>query len=288
MERALLDGTGVMHDVLLIVPDFGLPAVADEVRAISAALRPVTLLGQVSRSDVIQALSRQSWDILWFATHGNELGIELSDGLCSVSDLTAVVRASGAWLVVLNTCSTRLVGLELHYELGTSVITTQTEIDDVTAFQTGALLARALAEGKGVIEAYEESKPGQKHNYLLFHDVLRSEATETKTVLMLNEWGNRLSAKIDGLERRLDREIGAMRKDLSNLRSSVQVAVKLPPWHRTAFVAAFGLLFLPVPLFYSQVREMLDIGWSSALGLAFLAYLFSAMIWSYVWWGGKR
>lgn len=171
--------------------------------------------------------------------------------------------------------------------LGASVITTQAEINDATAYQTGALLARALAEGKGVIEAFEESKPGQGRNYLLFHDMLRSEATETRTVLMLNEWGSRLSSKIDGLERRLDREIGAMRQELSDLAGNVQAAVKLPPWHRSAFVAAFGLLFLPVPLFYVQVRDWLDIGWQAALSLAFFAYLFSAVLWSYMWWGGR-
>lgn len=242
----------------------------------------------MTRRDLLHALNGHEWDILWFATHGSEVGIELSDGHVSISDLTAVVRASGAWLIVLNTCSSRLVGLELHYELGASVITTQAEINDATAYQTGALLARALVEGKGVVEAFEASKPGQGRNYLLFHDMLRNEATETRTVLMLNEWGSRLNSKIDGLERRLDREIGAMRQEFSDLAGNVKAAVKLPPWHRSAFVAAFGLLFLPVPLFYVQVRDWLDIGWQAALLLAFFAYLFSATLWSYMWWGGRQ
>lgn len=275
-------------NVLLIAPDFGLAAVADEVRAVSNVLRPAPLIGQVTRRDVLHALRGHEWDILWFATHGSELGIELSDGHMSTSDLTAVARASGAWLIVLNTCSSRLVGLELHYELGASVITTQAEINDVTAFQTGTLLAQALADGNGVVEAFEASKPGQGRNYLLFHNGNRSEATETRTILMLNEWGSRLGNKINGLEKRFDREIGTLRKDVSALSGSVEAAVKLPPWHRSAFVMAFSLLFLPVPLFYSQVRDALDIGWHSALILAAAAYAFSAIFWSYMWWGGRK
>lgn len=275
-------------NVLLVAPDLNLPAAADEVRAVAAALRPSPLVGSVRRRDVLQALNGHPWDILWFTTHGSESGIELSDGPITTSDLTAVVRASGARLVILNTCASRLIGLELHYELGAAVITTVSDIADLTAYQTGALLAQALAEGLGVVEAYNASKPGQAQNYLLFHNPACDETAETKTILLLNEWGARLGSKIDSLERRMDQEIGALRRDLSRLSSDLQHAVQLSPWHRTAFVAAFSLLFLPVPLFYSQVREMLDIGWQAALTLATGAYLFSAVLWSYMWWGGRK
>jgi hypothetical protein len=272
-------------NVLLIAPDLGLPAALDEVRAVSAALRPVILSGEVRRRDVLEALRGHTWHVAWFATHGDATGIQLSDGPIAVSDLTAVVRASGAWLVVLNTCSSRLIGLELHYELGVSVITTQTEVTDVTAYQTGALLAQALAENSDPVAAFSASKPGQGQNYLLFHSG-HDERTETKTILMLNEWGSRLSSKIDEMDRRMDREIGTLRQEVRGLSEHVSAAVRLPPWHRTAFAAAFGLTFLPVPLFYDQVRDLLDVGWQAALLLTFGAYLFSAVLWSYMWWGG--
>ena len=274
-------------NVLLIAPDFGLPAAADEVRAISLALHPVILNGTVNRRDVIGALSHHVWDVLWFVTHGDEHGIQLSDGYLSISDLTAVVRASSAHLVVLNTCSSRFVGLELHYELRVSVITTVGAIDDATAYQAGALLAQALAETRDVVQAFEASRPGQSQNYLLFHSTNRDDVTETKTILMLNEWGARLSGKIDGLERRLDREINALRREVETLSSDVRQSVRLPPWHRAAFVMAFGLLFLPVPLFYDQVRESLEVGWQSALALSAMAYIASGGLWAYMWWGGR-
>ena len=40
-----------------------------------------------------------------------------------------------------------------------------------------------------------------------------------------------------------------------------------------------------VPLFYSQVRDHLDIGWQTALTMALVAYIVSAILWSYMWWG---
>lgn len=274
-------------NVLLIAPEFGLPAIGDEVRAVSLALRPAVLNGTVTRRDVLEKLRSHVWDVIWFATHGDQVGIQLSDGHVSVADLTAVVRVSGAWLVVLNTCESKYVGMELNQELNVDVITAIAKIDDVSAFQTGALLAQALAESKNPAAAYEASKPGGSENYRYFPARKLSEADETRTILMLNEWGARLSAKIDKLERRLDNEIGAMRHELNELTGSVQTAVKLSPWHRAAFVSAFMLLFLPVPLFYSQVRAAWGVEWFAALALAFIAYLFSAILWSYMWWGGR-
>lgn len=273
-------------NVLLIAPDFGLPAAQDEVRAVSTSLHPVILSGTVTRHDVLEALRGHAWDVLWLATHGDETGVLLSDGKLTTADLTAVVRASGAYLVVLNSCSSRLVGLELHYELDVAVITTQTDIADVTAYQTGTLLALALGDGYDIHDAYERSRPGQMASYFLFTHKGRDAADETRTILMLNEWGARLSSKIDLMDRRIDHEIGVLRGEINGLVGNVQMAVRLPPWHRTAFVGAFGLLFLPVPMFYSQVRDLLDIGWCAALGVATGSYLLSAVLWSYMWWGG--
>jgi hypothetical protein len=275
-------------NTLLIAPDVNLPALDDEINAVSVALRPAVLHGSVTRRTVLDALRGRTWDIIWFATHGDQTGIQLSDGPLGVADLTAVVRTSGAWLAVLNTCASRLIGLELHYELGCAVITTQADIADLTAYQTAALLAQSLAENSDVRTAYNASKPGQAQNYWLFDSAVATQAEETRTILLLNEWGARLGSKIDNLERRLDREIGALRQQMNNLSTNMQHAVRLPSWHRGAFTAAFSLLFLPVPLFYSQIRDLLQIGWHTSLLLAFSAYLFSALFWSYLWWGGKR
>lgn len=272
-------------NVLLVAPDLGLTHVQNEVRMVSAALRPAVLVGTVTRKDLIEALRDRNWDVLWFSTHGDEKGLWLSDGSISIADLTAVARTSGAFLVVLNSCSSRLIGLELHYELRTAVICTVTEVDDVSAYQTGVLLARHLAEGKSVAEAFAASRPGQAKNYYLFDMQPDNETAEVRTILMLNEWGSRLSAKIDRLEKRLDQEISTLQQDLKALSKNMQATVKLSPWHRFAFAAAFGLLLLPVPMFYPEIRDWLDISWYSSLSLTIGAYMLSMLLWSYMWWG---
>lgn len=272
---------------LLVAPDLGLPAATDEVRAISLALQPVVLSGIVRRHDVIDALRGRDWDIIWFVSHGDEHGIALSDGALSISDLTGVVRAAGATAVILNTCSSRLIGLELHYELGVSVVCTVSAIDDVSAYQTGALLAQKLAEYGDLAQAYNASKPGQAQNYLLFQrENPDEEADEVRTILMLHEWGARLSAKIDALDRRMDSELAALRRDMQELSAVVARSVRLPAWHRTAFVLAFFLLFAPTPLYFDGLAVLVGIDWRAGLAFTATSYALSSILWLYLWFGG--
>jgi hypothetical protein len=62
-------------------------------------------------------------------------------------------------------------------------------------------------------------------------------------------------------------------------------AVKVTERHRWTFAAAFTMLFAPVPLFYAQVRDHIDVSWQAALAFALVAYTVSAILWSYMWWG---
>lgn len=158
-------------NVLLIAPDNPtLPLAEAEVRAVSAQLRPYALRGAVRRTDVLDAIVSQAWDVLWFATHGDANGIMLSSDYLSTAELVAQVRASGARLIVLNTCSSEAIGRELFHETGCAVITTLTQIGDTTAYQTGVLLARNLAAGLAIEDAFEQSRPGGNLIYRLFGD----------------------------------------------------------------------------------------------------------------------
>lgn len=279
-------------NVLLIAPDGGLAGVADEVRAVSALLRAVSLVGTVSRRDVLDTLDGHKWDVIWFACHSDERGVLLSDGVMPTSDLTAIVRSSGAYLLVLNSCSTRWVGLEVHYELGIAVVCAVADVDDRTAYQHGALLARNLANGLSVEDAFERARPGQQQMFFLFVDRLRSdENEEVRTIRMLNEWGSKLNRRIDEMERRFMHEIEGVREEVRSETRQIKVhmtsAVQLTPTHSAAFVVAFVLLFAPVPLFYVQVRDMVGISWSAALSIAALCYGVSALLWRYMWYGSK-
>ncbi len=72
---------------------------------------------------------------------------------------------------------------------------------------------------------------------------------------------------------------------VGKISNSFSTAVVMTDRHRFAFMAAFAVLFMPVPLFYSPVRDLVAIGWQSALVLAASAYVISAILWSYMWWG---
>jgi hypothetical protein len=108
---------------------------------------------------------RDPFDIIWFATHGDEQGVYLTDGILNASELTSLVRSSTAQLTVFNTCSSRSVALTIHDELATEFICTVKPVPDRTAFITGTIFAQKLADGLDFFDAYEAAKPGQNSTY---------------------------------------------------------------------------------------------------------------------------
>lgn len=200
-------------NVLLVAPDCGLQGALNEVRAVALALHPVPLNGTVTRKDLLDALGGHVWDIIWFATHGDQNGIMLSDGAVSIADLTAIARNSGAYLVVLNSCSSRYVGMEIYYELGVDVITTEAAADDMSAYQTGAFLARNLASGLSVVDAYERSKPGQNALYHLFSAHDKGEQDHLRVIKMLNEIKNQITMEVNAGFSEVKKQIGDMQSE---------------------------------------------------------------------------
>jgi len=215
-------------NVLLIAPDVGLESAKQEVRAVSLALNATLLNGTVTRRDVLDTLHAKHWDVIWFATHGDEHGIQLSDAPLPTGDLAAIVRNSRATLLVLNSCSSRNVARDIHYDLdrGINIICTQAAADDITAYQTGALLARNLAQGLSVRDAYERSRPGNDSLYFLFSaDGQRGDNNDEFDALlqiMRNEF-SKLWRAIEDSERRVTQRIQEVeRKVEQKIESAVQ------------------------------------------------------------------
>lgn len=140
---------------------------ATEAQDLALILGAVLVNGYVTRKRVIDAIAARRIDVLWFVAHGDQRGVNLSNEHMSTADLTAVVRASGAGLVVLNTCSSEDVAYRLHYELDVSVIATVANVDEPSAYQTGVLFARHLATGASVADAFAQAKPGSGAMYRL-------------------------------------------------------------------------------------------------------------------------
>jgi hypothetical protein len=139
----------------------------DEVMTLVNTLGAKLLSGARANIHGMIEILDEGVDILWILTHGTEEGWFLADGIVTASETTSLVRSSGTFLTVLNTCSSYEVANAVAEELGTALICTIAEVPDRQAFITGVLFARHLASGADYITAYERAKPGQSHPYVL-------------------------------------------------------------------------------------------------------------------------
>ncbi len=131
---------------LLVAPRTDLTYADAEVQEVlRSGLKVTPLIGTVNYRNFAHELAAPFYDILWLCTHGTDEGIWLSDGAISASLLTPLVRDRFR-LIVLNTCTSIGVAQMLQNESSSDIIATIIEVPDRDAFQTGALLARQLAE----------------------------------------------------------------------------------------------------------------------------------------------
>lgn len=142
---------------------------------------------------------------------------------------------------------------------------------------------------------------GDQHVTVNTHD----ENEHTATIRLVYELVAKLTGQIERERHERLADMAALRAELNALQNTavatqLQVervgdhvaamaahwpqAVKVTERHRWTFVAAFATLFAPVPLFYSQVRDHIDVSWQAALAFALVAYTVSAFLWSYMWW----
>lgn len=159
------------YNVLMVAPQLldktmdPLVLAKDEIDQVVTMLRPSLLSGsQCTIQGLLNAFA-SDFDIVWFATHGNEDGIYLNDGLVGSSELTALMRSAGVRLVVLNTCVSRGVALAIYDELQIELVCTIKKLPDRVAFVTATLFARMLTRGFSFREAYEKAKPGKNSTY---------------------------------------------------------------------------------------------------------------------------
>lgn len=222
-----------MPNVLLIAPASDLPAVQNEIRNVSLALRPAVLQNKVVGQEVLHWLTAHPWDIVIFATHGDEHGIVLSDGQLPIGLLAPEVRASGAYLIILNTCASEIAGSIIHNETGATVICTIGPIDDAQAAHTMSLLARNLAAGLDPATAYERSKPSLGSLYRIFTgSPLPPGSAGNVTPDEIRQAIHRFAAKLDAIDSKVenlaDRVAGLeqrMESNLAMLQTSTQARI---------------------------------------------------------------
>lgn len=151
--------------VLLVAPRTDLLYADAEVqRVLRSGLDVIPVLGSVRHDDLIDELA-SNYDVLWLCTHGTKAGVLLSDGMLTASELAQLVRGRFE-LVVINTCDSIDTAQMIQNETDAEIIATICDVPDTTAFVTGTLFARALAQTQDSIAAYNIARPGGNRNYV--------------------------------------------------------------------------------------------------------------------------
>lgn len=237
-------------NTVIFAPQNDLSFADAEVSSVALALRAVVISGpQVTRQRVVETIRAGKWAVLWFACHGNGDGIQLSDGILSASEITQDARNAGASLVVLNSCSSEDIAYRIHNELRIDVICTVAEVADAMAYRTGVYLARNLANGLSVRDAYEMAKPGQNRLYLYLTD--GGERREDQIITLINQLVTTVHARFDSLEDHMAEEIASLRKDLGELKA---VSLTYHPVRRAAWV--MGAMLFATPMIVEMAIQM--------------------------------
>jgi hypothetical protein len=145
-------------DVLVVAPDIGLPWAADEARYLVNTLGAKIVSGKVTVASIMDEVDAGLFDVLWFATHGSEAGITLSDDVLTSDILAQIARRCEAKLVFLNACSSDRVAADIYAAVQVPVICTIAETMDYAAYFTGRAFASDLAGGVDFSEAFARSR----------------------------------------------------------------------------------------------------------------------------------
>ncbi len=208
--------------ILLVAPKNkelpALPWVDQEIQAIVNSGLQVQLERDVNERLLSELLGRRQWDIVWFASHGTQAGIALSDGIISTEALASMLRSVSVKYVVLNTCESVHVAAAISEEADCDVICTiSPTIEDKQAWLTASNMARRLAAGDTVFDAFRRSRPTQPGKYIYLPGSGGFRAT-------LHEQVQRLTSAIEnGNPEEVERIVGGL-ADLGARVSSLEVS----------------------------------------------------------------
>lgn len=172
-SRAFSIGDAMVKlSVLVIAPDHpDLPNVLAEVAAIDQHHDAVCLTGVVRDVDIARAVEEGPYDVIWWASHGDYDGVQLTDGTLSIAGVGQYVRASGAELCVLNSCASENIGLAIVAGGAADMICTIADVGDPDAMRFGILLAAGLGQvghdGVDFRAIYDQVAPtGGQYRYI--------------------------------------------------------------------------------------------------------------------------
>lgn len=221
-------------DAIVIAPDHELYTAPDEVRTAATLLGGSILQGTIDVTAVVRFLrQRQSCDVLWIAAHYAYEGVLLTSNQIMPADVLSLsMRSLRPQLIYVNTCDSAAVIEGIARDTGASVIATITQqVGGSPSYATGTALARALANGLDVQNAYKASRPANSTNYLYVAasapvvdkimpvDDVRELREQLKRILVLLDGDERF--EVVGLRanvKLLQMDIGKIRRDVESLR----------------------------------------------------------------------
>lgn len=215
-------------NTLLIAPDSDLIQIHQETRYIQEALSAQIINGRVTPIVVADAISnriarRQTIDLLFFIGHGDQTGLQLTDGYLSIPDLCRYIKSANIRYLVLNTCESEYIALTIHHETNATVICTVTKIDDTQAYATSRLLAEAIANGYSIEDAYERARPSGAGltTYRIFSVKQPKIQDQDQNTKIIYELFLRLEKQMSSFRDEILKEIETIRRDMKPLESRV-------------------------------------------------------------------
>lgn len=156
--------------ILLIAPiNPKLPNLDAEVASIDSFHEVTPLVGVVREVDITDAIALhpEGWDILWWATHAGDAGVEITDEVLTADGVGQYLLASQARLCVLNACASESLARQIIVGTDCDIIYTISDVLDTDALRFGSLLAGELSKTDNFHDAFDKSAPKKgRYRYL--------------------------------------------------------------------------------------------------------------------------
>lgn len=186
--------------ILLIAPNNpNLPSIDAEIGDITHYHDTKLVVGDVRETDIQAAIREGPYDVIWFATHGGEAGIQLSNEIViDPIGIELYVVNSGADLCVLNTCASEETARKIIVGGKADIVyTISNEVGDTDAQRFAALFSKALSETEDYKEAFDLAAGVGSTKYRYLDAKVATRALTLQSVTELE----RLRIAVEGLDK---------------------------------------------------------------------------------------
>lgn len=164
--------------ILLIAPaNPTLPGLDAEIAAIDSFHDVTALVGIVREVDIADEIAQnpEGWDCVWWASHGSDLGVQITNEVLTADGVGQYLVASRARLCVLNTCASEALARQIIVGTDCDLIYTVSDVLDSDSLRFGSLLAGELAKTENYHTAFTLASPKRgRYKYLAAKAAIRS------------------------------------------------------------------------------------------------------------------